>query len=259
MVCAVATVAGVALLFMVGLSRPDLLVEDGAVENLSAAGFAAASTLALSAALLGRVSLTFRDRGILAATGGLSLLLFLSEISFGARIFDTQMPRMRGGGEFDGGHDIVILIFRQLRDTGHAGTLAAVIGGGFFLAAAIALLFRFRQKARMVARHILSRAFEFRLALALGMLASAVTLDVIPSYKASILEEVLEFCASVMLVLSVSALLLSKGAVGVFAETPGREPHLRPVSPSAAGHAFWPWRLSREPAKAGLRHSARRR
>ena len=51
--------------------------------------------------------------------------------------------------------------------------------------------------------------------MALGLLANAVTLDVIPSYKASILEEVLEFSVSVVLILAVSALFRSKSVVAV--------------------------------------------
>jgi hypothetical protein len=43
--------AGVIVLFTLGLFRPFLIVEDGLVENLSAAGFAAASLLALATAL----------------------------------------------------------------------------------------------------------------------------------------------------------------------------------------------------------------
>lgn len=227
-VFAAATFTGVVLLFTIGLSRPDLFVEDGLVENLSAVGFAAAALFALGTAILSPVSLTFAERSILVGASGLSLLLFLSEISFGARIFDIQMPQMSGGGEFDGGHDIVILIVRQLRDAGLIGILVAVIGGGVLLAAMFALLYRFRQRARMIARHILSKAFEFRLAVALGMLASAVTLDVIRSYKASILEEVLEFSAGVVLILAVSALFQSKGVV-VFSKMPGRESQARAV------------------------------
>lgn len=201
----VAAFAGAMLLFAMGLSRPNLFVEDHLMENLSAAGFAAGSLLAVGAAFARRASSTGRERAILIATGGLSSILFLSEISFGARIFDIQMPRMSGGGEFDGGHDIVIIVFRKLRGAGPVGLLMAATGGALLVAGAGALLYRFRQQARTTFKRILRGAFEFRLILALGMLASAVTLDLIKSYKASILEEVLEFSASVVLILAVFA------------------------------------------------------
>ncbi len=213
------TFAGVALLFSIGQSRPDLLVEDGLIETLGAAGFAAASLLALGTALLRSVSLTFTERSILVGTSGLSLMLFLSEISFGARIFDLQMPQMSGGGEFDGGHDIVILLFRQLRDAGSAGMLLAAAVIGLLLATALPYLFR--KQAQAIVRYVLLRAFEFRLAVAAGMLASAVTLDLMTSYKASILEEVLEFSASIVLILAVSALLRQMGVLSFFGKNAG--------------------------------------
>lgn len=199
--------AGVILLFTIGLSRHDLLVEDGPVESLSAAGFAAVSVLALSTALRKGVFLTVPERRLLVGTSGLTLILFLSEISFGARIFYIQMPPMRGGGEFDGGHDIITVMVRHLRDAGSTGVLLAVAGAGLVLATAVALLRLFRQQALAIVSHVLSRAFEFRLVVALGMLASAVTLDLTTSHKAGVLEEVLEFSASIVLFLAVSALL----------------------------------------------------
>ena len=235
-VFAAATFTGVALLFTIGLSRPDLFVEDGLVENLSALGFAAAALLALGTALLRPVPMTFAERSVLFGVSGLSLLLFLSEISFGARIFHIQMPRMDGGGEFDGGHDVIILVVRHLRDAGSTGTLAAVIGSGLLVAAIFALLHRFRQRAWIVVRHVLSKAFEFRLVVAVGMLASAETLDLIHSYKASTLEEVLEFSAGVVLVLAVSALFQSRGVVPVFGAMPAREAQVRTMPSAAAEH-----------------------
>jgi hypothetical protein len=102
-------IASVSLLFTISLFCPDLLVEDGFLESLGAAGFAAASLLAVDVAFRKSVFVTSIERSILVATSGLSLMLFLSEISFGARILDIQMPQMRGGGEFDGGHDIAIV------------------------------------------------------------------------------------------------------------------------------------------------------
>jgi hypothetical protein len=205
----------VMLLFMIGLSTPNLLVEDGLVEDLSAAGFAIAALLALSTAVLKNVPLTVTERTLLSGIGGLSLVLFLSEISFGARIFHIQMPKMRGGGEFDGGHDIVILLFRVIRDAGPAGIFIALIGVALLLAVSAALLLRFRREAEATVRYILSRTFEFRLLLAICILGSAVILDLIPSYKAATLEEILEFAAGGVLILAIVGLLWRKRPSGV--------------------------------------------
>jgi hypothetical protein len=203
-ICAVA--AGAILLFAIGHFRPHLLVEDGLVENLSAAGFAAASLIALGTAFRKSAFLTVSEGHILLGTAGLSLILFLSEISFGARIFDIQMPLMSGGGEFDGGHDIVIVLFRMLNGAGRSGMLVAATAAALLLACAGVLLCMFRHRVQVLLRHVLSNTFEFRLAVAVGMLAGAVTLDLITSYKAALLEEVLEFTASGVLILAVSAL-----------------------------------------------------
>ncbi|WP_037384721.1 hypothetical protein [Sinorhizobium americanum] len=233
--CSVA--AGVALFFAIGLSRPDLLVEDNLVENLGVIGFGTASLLALGTAIRRRVSLSSIETITLVCTSGLCLILFLSEISFGARIFDVQMPKMRGGGEFDGGHDIIIVVFRLLRDSGPAGYLAAAL---LCLTAAAVLLYTFQQKVWAVPHRIFARAFECRLAVAVAMLASAVTLDLVTSYKAAILEEVLEFGASGVLILAVTALWRETGSKAVEHAPPGssraRDQRLHPRDPRRADH-----------------------
>jgi hypothetical protein len=129
------------------------------------------------------------------------------------------MPQMNGGGEFDGGHDIVIVVFRHLRDEGPVGLIVAATGAALLLAAAGVALYLFRQKASAIIWHVLSSAFEFRLGVAVGMLACAVTLDLMTSHKAAILEEVLEFSASGVLILAVSA--LAKGRVARFRQNAG--------------------------------------
>jgi hypothetical protein len=228
-----ATFIAVVLLFIIGLSRPDWLVEDGLVETMGAMSFAAAALLALGAALRKSAVLTLTERSLLVGTSGLSLLLFLSEISFGARIFDIQMPQMSGGGEFDGGHDIVMVLFRQVSDGGPSGMLVAAATTGLLLIGAIALLYRFGQQARAVVRSVLSSAFEFRLAVALGMLASAAALDLIRSHKAGVLEEILEFSASAVLILAVTAVLRHQGgALRVTSEMRVQASGARSASPA---------------------------
>lgn len=201
--------------------------------------------------------MTFTERSLLVGTSGLSLLLFLSEISFGARIFDIQMPQMSGGGEFDGGHDIVMVLFRQISDGGRSGMLVAAAAAGLLLITAIALLYRFRQQARAIVRSVLSSAFEFRLAVALGMLASAVTLDLVRSYKAGVLEEVLEFSASAVLILAVTALLRQQGgALRVAGEMPAQAPRARSASPARTDHQAWRSLPARQSTKARENRSA---
>jgi hypothetical protein len=210
---AAATGCAVILLFTLGLSMPQLLVEDGPVENLSAAGFFIAAVVAPGIFMRGNIRLAPAERTVLFAAGILSLLLFLSEISFGARLLHIRMPKMKGGGEFDGGHDIVILVFRAIRDAGSGIIFAALIVTTVFLALALVLLLRFRRQAWSLARYVLSRRFEFRLLLAICMIASAIILDLIQSYKAEKLEECLEFCASGVLIAACAGLLRKGGTI----------------------------------------------
>jgi hypothetical protein len=203
---ACATIAGVILLFAAGILQPHVVVEDNLVESSGAVLFAVACLLALDTALRKRASMSSNEKKMLVGTSGLCLLLFLSEISFGARLFDLQMPKMHGGGEFDGGHDVVILSFRLLREGGSTGILVLLIAALALLIPGSVLLYLFRHKLLALLDQIRFGAFEFRLALAVALLASAVALDLLDSYKASILEEVLEFVASGVLVFAVLAL-----------------------------------------------------
>ncbi|TCN22768.1 hypothetical protein [Sinorhizobium americanum] len=207
-----AVAAGVIVLFIIGVSRPHLLVEDNLVESAGALIFAVACVLALDTAARKRVLLSSKERIMLVGTSGLCLVLFLSEISFGARLFGLPMPILPGGGEFDGGHDVVILTFRLLRQA-ETGYLLLMIGA--LLIVAGVLLCLYWSKLQAMFDQILSRAFEFRLAMAVSLLASAVTLDLLDSYKASILEEVAEFVASGVLVFAILALPRKMGATTV--------------------------------------------
>ncbi|MEY9165085.1 hypothetical protein ABIE78_003204 [Sinorhizobium fredii] len=199
-------VAGTVIaLFIMGLCRPDLLVEDHLVESLGALAFAAASLLALGTAIRNCAVFSAYERNVLVGTSGLCIILFLSEISFGARILGLKMPQMRGGGEFDGGHDIAIVAFRLMRDTGLAGYLIAATASLLLLVSAAVLLYSYRQQAGTILVQILTSVFECRIVFAMAMLASAVTLDLLTSYKAAVLEEVLEFAASGVFVLAIIA------------------------------------------------------
>ncbi len=89
--------------------REPLFVEDGLVETTTALFFLGAFIVGV-ALLVARKAR--RYRALLFVASGLGLLGFLDEISFGARLFGWSMPEIPGGGEFDGAHDLVILIYR---------------------------------------------------------------------------------------------------------------------------------------------------
>lgn len=201
-----AAVTGSAALFLIGLDHPHLTIEGGIVETAGATAFAIASMISFSLLLLPATPKTFAHRLSFAGLGAFALLLFLSEIGFGSRIFDFQMPRMRGGGEFDGAHDVVVILYRSLEDAGRIGWLLASLGFGAILALGATAVYVSWDRLSARLRRVLASTFDFRLAVALVMLAGAVVLDLLEFHEAEILEEVLEFSASVALMAAASAL-----------------------------------------------------
>ncbi|WP_224824425.1 hypothetical protein [Cognatishimia sp. MH4019] len=188
------TVGLVVCVFCAGLLRPGLVTEDGPLENASAILFLFGSLMG-AWHLLNPNHINALDRRLILATTLLSLLFFLSEISFGARYFDLDMPQMEGGGEFDGGHDIVIIVFRMLMK---GDAISAVIAG--FLAVSALCTVSLVYLLRTPLQRFLQDAFHFALAVLLALLASAVLLDLHPSRTVAKLEEALEFAAAFVVV-----------------------------------------------------------
>ena len=189
------------LLFALGLQWPRLTMEDGVVESISAVLFAIASAVALVRSMTSR-TIKLQDRILLVLLVPLCALLALSEISFGARVGLVSPPDMYGGGEFDGGHDVIILTLRLLRDNPTWAALAAA-ALLFCLIAVVGLGWRYRKEAALFVR---SNATEInmRFALAFAVLVVAVGLDLVPSFKAGILEEMLELTVGLLLVSAVT-------------------------------------------------------
>lgn len=102
--------------------RRMLFAEDHIVEAATALGFLVALILA-SRSLSTDSS---RHRTDLFAIATIGLVAFLDEISFGARFLDLSMPQMAGGGEFDGVHDLLIIVHRNLQWAPLLVTCAAI-------------------------------------------------------------------------------------------------------------------------------------
>ena len=201
--------SGVLLVFFAGLSSPPLLKEDGPGETMSAVLFLVAAIFGFTI-LLSKSSSTEPTRfWILCSVAPLALLFFLSEISFGARLFDIEMPPLEGGGQFDGGHDVLIVLVRMIAK----GDVVSYFIGTVFVLILIALFFiawKRRSDGAEILGHILRDDFYFRLMIVVLLLAGAVLLDLIPSYKAGQLEESLELFAA--LGLNLALLSESKSA-----------------------------------------------
>lgn len=173
--------------------RPLLLQEDGIVEMATAVFFAVAAI----------------EAGISIATWGLRLPLLLAgligfaelmdETSFGSRLFGFQPPPLYGGGQLDGFHDLLIVVFRLMRDL---NPLLAWLLVGLILAASVGLvafvamqvLKGFRGDPKRLSTHTLLFAhFAF-----IG-LAQVIDISASSSPALSAMEEVFELDAAILL------------------------------------------------------------
>lgn len=98
-------------------SEVALFQEDGLIESGTAIVDGIAAILGFYALYLGVAKgRGMLDRLAMWTTPVLSAVCALDEISWGARIFDLPMPEMQGGGEFDGIHDVFVILQRLAAD-----------------------------------------------------------------------------------------------------------------------------------------------
>ena len=95
-----------------------LFQEDGLIESGTALADGIAALLGFYAIYLGVCKgREMLDRLAIWTIPVLSAICALDEISWGARLFNLQMPEMEGGGEFDGLHDVFVILQRWVADT----------------------------------------------------------------------------------------------------------------------------------------------
>lgn len=174
--------------------------EDGIIEDATAIADATAALLGFCALWLG----VLRDRQLVERMALwtiplLSLFCALDEISWGARMFDLQMPQMQGGGEFDGVHDIFALVERWAVAT-DLWTLASVL----IACAALGGVMVYRH--RQFLKDTLAFAWQHRLgrplASAILLLALATVLDFLHGRLISSLEEYSELSAGLLMLVA---------------------------------------------------------
>lgn len=174
-----------------------IFAEDGIIEDATAIVDAMAAGIGFYALWLGALrDKPWAARVTLWTLPLLSLFCALDEISWGARILHLQMPEMRGGGEFDGVHDIFAVIERWAVAT-DLWTLSATL----VICAALAGLLAYAQRRRVA--EILTFAWQHRLgrplASAIMLLALATVLDFLHGRLISSLEEFSELCAGLLM------------------------------------------------------------
>lgn len=196
-----------AVLFLVGRRFPSLTREDGLVESATAVIFFVAAALAGWKALRAGTGWSHVDRLVMAAIAAFALLLSLSEVSFGARIFGLEMPPMEGGGEFDGGHDVVIWAMRKT--TAWSSLAQAALAGGVVVALMAMIAWAWHRRAWLATavRWFLDHPMRLRLTVTAVLLTTAVVLDLFSGFRVGILEEVVELVASVTLLMAVTSVM----------------------------------------------------
>ena len=192
---------GVATLGMIGLAigeigYREMLSEDGAIEWASAAFFASA---AVGAAV--RLRRRAGDGWLPLCVGALAILCFLSELSFGARLFGWDMPDMRGGGELDGAHDLVLLAWRAVSETPLRLATAAVaaittLGLGPWAAQRAGITLQ------ATGRWLAAERGRALAATASVALAVALACDLLEQPRLNLVEEPVEMLAAILLALS---------------------------------------------------------
>jgi hypothetical protein len=177
-----------------------LFQEDGIIEDASAAVDTCAAMLGFYAIYLGVLkNRLLIERVILVTVPLLAAFCALDEISWGARIFDIEMPAMKGGGEFDGVHDAFVILERWIKA---ADPLAASLVASAVGAAVLLLVYRNRARIASFLHYSLTHSVARPLVFAICLLAFATVLDVWHGRIISSLEEFSELSAGLFLALA---------------------------------------------------------
>ena len=169
--------------------------EDGWIENITTLVLLATTALGLfsiSKQILGRRALIFVSLA--------SFLAFLSEISFGERLFDLDMPHA-GGKELDGVHDLLHMFQKIYVVNYNYHPIKTLIISAFLLA--IAAISSYIGRAKLLRLNTYLKTLRIRsiaiYAIAFAAAAQAFDLDMITHENHRILEEILELLAALCL------------------------------------------------------------
>tara|TARA_B100000482_G_scaffold182295_1_gene156170 strand:+ start:785 stop:1480 length:696 start_codon:yes stop_codon:yes gene_type:complete len=169
--------------------------EDGLVENLTTFILLATTALGLFSAL--RQNQRKRTVAIISA---ISFLAFLSELSFGERIFNLDMPHA-GGKQLDGVHDLLHMIQKifianyNYHQAGTTAVTAALIG--------LAMLATYAIRKTIYRININLKELRIRYMIILSIVFAAIAqgfdLNIFPYKNYRILEETLELLSALCL------------------------------------------------------------
>ena len=173
--------------------------EDGWIENITTFALFATTTLGtflLSKKILGKRALIF-----ISLT---SFLAFLSEISFGERLFNLDMPHP-GGKQLDGVHDLLHMLQKIYIVNGNYHPTETLIATTILLALAATLIYTARSKISKLNNYLKTLKIRSIVAYAISfaVVAQALDLGIVVHENHRILEEILELLAALCLAASI--------------------------------------------------------
>jgi hypothetical protein len=181
-------------------SEVALFQEDGLIESGTAIVDGIAALLGFFAIYLGVVKgRALLDRLVIWSIPILSAICALDEISWGARLFDIQMPEMEGGGEFDGIHDVFVILQRLAVD---AAPLTLLVVTVLLLAILVVLVYWQRGFIFSCVKYALHSPLGRPFASAILLLVLATLLDLAHGRIISSLEEYAELSAGFFLLVA---------------------------------------------------------
>ncbi len=177
-----------------------LFAEDGLIESGTAIVDSIAAMLGFYAVYLGSCrGRMMLDRLAMWSIPILSAICALDEISWGARLFDLEMPEMQGGGEFDGLHDVFVILQRMASSAEPLALIATTI---LIMAILGGLAYRQRDFIAACIHYSVSTTLGRPFASAITLLAFATFLDFGHGRILSSLEEYAELSAGLFLLLA---------------------------------------------------------
>ena len=173
--------------------------EDGWIENITTFTLFATSTLGaflLSKKILGKRALIF-----ISLT---SFLAFLSEISFGERLFNLDMPHA-GGKQLDGVHDLLHMLQKIYIVNSSYHPTETLIATTILLALAATLIYTARANISKLNNYLKTLKIRLIVAYAISFATVAQVLDlgIVAHENHRILEEILELLAALCLAASI--------------------------------------------------------
>ena len=192
----------IVLLLTVALSpeiQEHLAKEDGWVENITILALLGTTTLGVFSHLkiiLGKRALIF-----ISLT---SFLAFLSEISFGERLFNLDMPHA-GGKQLDGVHDLLHMLQKIYIVNSNYHPTETLIATTILLALVATLIYIARAEISNLNNYL--KRLKIRLivayAISFAAIAQALDLGIVVNENHRILEEILELLAALCLAASI--------------------------------------------------------